>query len=150
MPVHALEQVALLVEPPRYGSGERLDVDVGPGLALIRVEWMEADEGRDHAVCAAPVHVRLPEAGAHRPAVAVGRDHVGRALAQDRWEHGLFGPKEERASGLEQGRGLDVLAGQVDVDEAELLEHLVPGVRRDLSEAQLDLAFSRERARSMF
>ena len=59
-----------------------------------------------------------------------------RALAQDRCEDGLLGAQEERTPRLEQRRGLDVLAGQVDVHEAELLEQPVPVLSRELSDQQ--------------
>jgi hypothetical protein len=134
--VHPLEEVVVLVEAPADCGAELLDAHDGAGVTVVRVEGVEADEGRHDAVGAAPVVVRLPEAWADRAAVAVRRDHVDGVLAQDRCEDGLLGAQEERPTLLEQRRGLDVLAGQVHVHEPELLEQPVPVLSRDFSYQQ--------------
>jgi hypothetical protein len=134
--VHPFEEVVALVETPPDCRTELLDAHVRPGVAMVRVERVEADEGGDDPVGAAPLVVGLPEPRAHGAAVAVRGDHVGRALTEDGCENGVLGAQEQRPPGLEQRRGLDVLAGQVHVAEAELLEQPVPVLSRDLSDQQ--------------
>src|SRR5207244_3306510 len=130
------EEVAL-VQAPGDGAGTRLDVD--PRVAVVRVARVEPGEGRDDAVLAAPGVVPVVKARvSDRPPEAVWPGHVAHlALADDAGEDRAVRVEENRAPPVEQRRRLDVLAPQVGVVESELREQPVPGLGRDLLQAQV-------------
>ena len=95
------------------------------GVAVVPEQRVEADEARRNAPLAAPGVVALPEArrapapssSGKRAAVAVRARHVGRLVPQDRGEGDVLARRveEERPPVVEERRGLDVGAAEVDV-----------------------------------
>src|SRR5439155_8653367 len=92
--VQALEQIAF--QPPGNGAAARLDMEAR--VALVLEARVEPGEGRDHALVAAPLHVRAVERGvANRSAEAVPPSHAVQTLRPaDDAREGRAPPPDER------------------------------------------------------